>query len=59
MRVYLTWTRSGKQRFTGYIRFSRSIDGGRSFSTPVTLNDDARETGHRFNTVHVGPTGTL
>lgn len=57
--IYLTWTRAGRERFTGYIRFSRSIDGGRTFSTPVTLNDDERETGHRFDTVHVGPTGTV
>lgn len=57
--IYLTWTRAGRQRFTGDIRFSRSIDGGRTFSAPVTVNDDKRETGHRFDTVHVGPTGTV
>ncbi len=57
--IYVTWTRSGTQSYMGDIRFSRSIDGGRSFTTPVTLNDDQRETGHRFDTVHVGPTGTV
>jgi hypothetical protein len=57
--IYLTWTRAGTQPFTGDIRFSRSIDGGRTFTAPVTLNDDQRETGHRFDTVHVGPTGIV
>ncbi len=57
--IYVTWTRLGTQPYTGDIRFSRSIDGGRTFTAPVTLNDDKRETGHRFDTVHVGPTGTV
>jgi hypothetical protein len=57
--IYATWTRAGRERFTGDIRFSRSVDGGRSFSTPRTLNDDARETGHRFDALHVGPTGVV
>jgi hypothetical protein len=57
--IYVTWTRSGKERFTGDIRFSRSIDGGRTFSPARTLNDDGRETGHRFDELQVGPTGTV
>ncbi|MCC7415583.1 MAG: exo-alpha-sialidase [Acidobacteria bacterium] len=57
--IYVTWTTAGTQPFTGYIRFSRSLDGGRTFTTPVTLNDDERETGHRFDTIHVGPTGIV
>jgi hypothetical protein len=57
--IYLTWTQSGQKRFTGNIRFSRSLDGGRTFFAPVTINDDGTETGHRFDAIHVGPTGVV
>lgn len=57
--IFVTWTRSGRARFTGDIRFSRSVDGGKTFSAPVTINDDGRETGHRFDALHVGPSGVV
>jgi hypothetical protein len=57
--IYTTWTRAGRERFTGDIRFSRSLDGGRTFSAPRTVNDDQRETGHRFDALHVGPAGIV
>lgn len=47
--VLLTWTQSLPQKYTGNIRFARSVDGGRRFSAPITLNDDGRTTSHRFD----------
>src|SRR5690606_37017431 len=46
--IYVTYTRSGERAYTGDIRFARSLDGGRTFSAPVTVNDDGLQTGHRF-----------
>ncbi|HEU4799496.1 MAG TPA: sialidase family protein, partial [Gemmatimonadales bacterium] len=44
-QVALVWSRSvvvpGRQWPASMIRFSRSVDGGASWSTPVTLNDDS------------------
>jgi len=57
--VYVAWTRRGTRPFTGDIRFARSIDGGRSFSTPRTVNDDGLPTGHRFESLGVNERGEL
>lgn len=57
--VLVSWTRRGTAPFTGDIRFSRSLDGGRTFSTPVVVNDDGLPIGHRFDTLGVAPDGTI
>ena len=57
--VYVTWTRSGKKPYTGDIRFARSLDGGKSFEAPRTINDDGVETGHRFDALAVAGDGTV
>ena len=57
--VYLAWTRRGTRPFTGDIRFARSVDDGRSFSAPRTINDDGLPTGHRFETLGVNDRGEL
>jgi len=49
--VMLSWTQALPQNYSGNIRFARSIDGGKSFSEPITLNDDGRITSHRFDTL--------
>ena len=58
-KVYVTWTQKGAVRMTGAIRFARSTDGGRTYSAPVTLNDDGLVTGHRFDALGVGPNGEV
>jgi hypothetical protein len=58
-QVLVTWTQQLAKPYTGNIRFSRSVDGGRSFSAPVTLNDDGVVTGHRFDALVVGPRGEV
>ncbi len=57
--VYVSYTRLGQRPYTGDIRFSRSVDGGRTFESPRTINDDGLETGHRFDALTVGPDGTV
>src|SRR5690606_30548117 len=57
--IFVTWTRKGQALYTGDIRFARSVDGGRTFSTPVTINDDNLPVGHRFDSLAVAPDGTV
>lgn len=57
--VFVSWTRKGAQRFTGDIRFSRSVDGGKSFAQPYTVNDDGLQTSHRFDALYVTNSGKI
>ncbi|MDD1620662.1 MAG: glycoside hydrolase [Methylococcaceae bacterium] len=57
--IYLTWTQNLQKRHTGHIRFSRSTDGGKSFSKPVTVNDNLEVIGHRFDSLAVGKNGEI
>lgn len=57
--IYLSWTRSGDQPFSGDVRFARSLDGGRTFSAPVTVNDDRAPVSHRFDALTVTPDGRI
>lgn len=57
--VYLTWTQNLEKRHTGHIRFSRSVDGGKSFSEPVIVNDNLDVIGHRFDTLAVSDDGRV
>ncbi|QPK64226.1 exo-alpha-sialidase [Methylomonas sp. LL1] len=57
--IFLTWTRSLDKRHTGHIRFSRSLDGGKSFSEPVTVNDNQDVISHRFDSLLVGENGEI
>src|SRR5574340_108559 len=57
--VLLTWTQSLPQKYAGNIRFARSTDGGRSFSAPITLNDDGRTTSHRFDSLAIDGAGRV
>lgn len=57
--VLLSWTTKTSNRFTGEIRFSRSTDGGVSFETPRTINDDGLAIGHRFDSLFLTESGKL
>ena len=47
--LLLVWTLEvPEKRFAGQIRFARSSDGGKTWTDPITLNDDGRVTSHRF-----------
>lgn len=57
--VYVSYTQLREKPFSGDIRFSRSLDGGRSFSAPLTVNDDRNVISHRFDTLLVGERGEV
>lgn len=57
--IFLSWTLKTSPRFTGEIRFSRSTDGGETFSAPRTINDDNLFTGHRFESLYLTEAGDL
>jgi hypothetical protein len=57
--VLLSWTQSLPQNYTGNIRFARSLDGGQTFTAPITLNDDGRITSHRFDSLAIDGKGRV
>jgi hypothetical protein len=57
--IYLTWTEALKKPFAGYIWFSRSIDGGKSFEKPYIVHQDRAEITHRFDALNIAPNGDI
>lgn len=57
--LFVSWTRKLSGRFTGEIRFSRSLDSGKSFTAPLTVNDDGLQTSHRFDALYVTQSGKI
>lgn len=57
--VYVSWTQRLKKRFSGHIRFSRSIDHGEHFSDPITVNDHRAVTSHRFEALGISKRGDI
>lgn len=47
--LHVSWTRGLSGPMTGDIRYSQSRDAGRSFSVPLTINDDRDIISHRFD----------
>ena len=57
--VYVSWTRPLGKPYTGEIRFARSLDGGQTFSLPITVHVDRQEITHRFDALTVTPNGDV
>jgi hypothetical protein len=57
--IYISWTQSLETPYAGNIRFSRSLDGGRSFSTPLTVNDNLDAITHRFEAMGINSRGQI
>ena len=58
-KIYLSWTRSLETPYAGNVRFSRSVDGGMSFSEPLTVNDNLDPFTHRFEAMGVNARGQV
>jgi hypothetical protein len=58
-QIYLTFTGPLSKSHTGYIRFARSLDGGQSFSAPVTVQRDLAVTTHRFDSIMLDRRGRI
>ncbi|HIL91908.1 MAG TPA: exo-alpha-sialidase [Cycloclasticus sp.] len=57
--LLVSWTEKTPGRFTGDIRFSRSIDDGNTYQPVKTINDDGLPIGHRFDSMTVTPSGHI
>jgi hypothetical protein len=57
--IYVTWTRPLSRPYTGEIRFTRSLDGGQTFSAPITVHADRQEITHRFDALAVNGSGRV
>jgi hypothetical protein len=58
-RVYVSYTSSLEQPFSGHIRFSLSTDGGKTFAEPITVNDNREVISHRFEALTVDSRGRI
>jgi len=57
--IYISWTQSLETPFAGNVRFSRSVDGGKSFSVPITINDNLDSITHRFEAMGINARGQI
>ncbi len=57
--VYVSWTQSLDVPFAGHVRYAHSRDGGKTFSTPITVNDDHAPISHRFDSLIVDGAGRV
>jgi hypothetical protein len=57
--LYVTWSQPRKLPWTGFVRFSRSLDGGAHFDPPKTVHRDTAEITHRFDALVVDGKGDL
>jgi len=57
--IYVSYTQGLAKPTTGDIRFSRSTDGGKSFSAPITVNDNREVISHRFDSMVVNDKGHI
>ncbi len=57
--IYVSYTQGLTSPMSGNIRFSSSLDGGKSFSAPVTVNDNLEVISHRFEAMEVNDRGQV
>ena len=58
-QIYVSWIRKIKRRNADEVRFAYSVDHGKTFSEPVTINDDGIEASHRYNSLIVDTQGDV
>ncbi|MBM3350941.1 MAG: exo-alpha-sialidase [Betaproteobacteria bacterium] len=57
--IYVAWMQNLKPKFSSYIWFSRSMDGGKTFESPYIVHQDRAEIGHAFEAMEVSPDGSI
>jgi len=57
--IYVVYNQKLKKRFSGHVRFSRSVDGGKSFSKPDIVNSDQQVIGHSFGQLSLNKKGHI
>ncbi len=58
-QFYVTWTMPTSPRYTADIRFSRSLNGGRTWSAPATVHENREIITHRFDSIIVARDGRI
>lgn len=57
--IYVSWSQPRAKLYTGFVRFSRSLDHGAHFSAPLTVQHDRAEITHRFDALAVDSRGRI
>jgi len=57
--VYVSWSMPLDAPYTGMVRFSRSLDGGATWSVPTTVHRDRQAITHRFDMMAVDRAGNI
>lgn len=57
--IYISWTHKTKGRYSGDVRFSRSLDGGKTFDKVTTINNNRDIISHRFEAMTVDSQGRI
>jgi hypothetical protein len=57
--MYVSWTSPTSAKYTGDIRFARSLDAGKTWSEPVTVHRDRQRISHRFESLLVDQSGRI
>ncbi|PCH60492.1 MAG: glycosyl hydrolase [Gammaproteobacteria bacterium] len=57
--IYVSWTRKRAAKYSGEIRFSRSLDNGATFDAPRSVIDEGALSSHRFDNMAIDDQGRL
>jgi hypothetical protein len=57
--IYVSWTHKTNGRYSGDVRFARSLDAGLTFEKPVTINADRALISHRFDAMTLDDQGHI
>jgi hypothetical protein len=57
--MYVSWTSPTSGKYTADIRFSRSLDDGKTWSQPMTVHQDRQRIAHRFESLSVDARGRI
>lgn len=57
--IYVVYNQKLEKRFSGHVRFSRSVDGGKSFINPLIVNSDLQVIGHSFGQLSLNKMGHI
>jgi hypothetical protein len=57
--LYVSWSQPRARKWTGFVRFARSLDSGAHFSAPITVHHDSAEITHRFDALAVDGHGRV
>jgi len=57
--IFVSWTHKTPGRYSGDVRFARSLDKGKHFDTPITINADQSLISHRFDAMSLDQDGRI